>query len=430
MDHDDSFELIESPSHNDGTNKSTDDTTIQLAFTPLSWDQFHGYFNHDGQLVNDDQFRKSIFNGGCADDVRCLAWPFIFGVYQICSTRSEREKVDIENHYRYHALKIRCEMFITGWNGQESAETKIPIYQKGVHDVLTLKNYENNARIFAFSRRTELDNVFTWHRVLEKDIPRTECSHPKFNNDEMLVKMKNILTVFGFFHPDIGYVQGMNDLLTSFMVVFENEVECYWCFSNYMESVQCDFDEKGMLEKVVLVQTLLKQLEPNLYTHLYDCSVHDLVFCHRWLLISFKREFLNHEDAIRYFEIVQSHHLNLHHDLTDRLQDDQDEDKVGSVSKSQQPQIERLANSKYTYDVFACVAVIMMKRQQFLACCESTDVFRVAATVHSNLDLRSLHLKSYNLYSQYLQLIVREHSAKEKNKLFNRVSKAFKINWK
>merc|ERR1739838_342963 len=153
----------------------------------------------------------------------------------------------------------------------------------------------------------------------------------------------------------------------------------------------CDFDEKGMLEKVVLVQTLLKQLEPNLYTHLYDCSVHDLVFCHRWLLISFKREFLNHEDAIRYFEIVQSHHLNLHHDLTDRLQDDQDEDKVGSVSKSQQPQIERLANSKYT-----------------------TDVFRVAATVHSNLDLRSLHLKSYNLYSQYLQLIVREHSAKEK----------------
>lgn len=57
----------------------------------------------------------------------------------------------------------------------------------------------------------------------------------------------------------------MNDILTRFMVVLESEADAYWCFSNYMESVEHDFSEKGMVEKMELVSSLLQDLEPNLH---------------------------------------------------------------------------------------------------------------------------------------------------------------------
>ena len=57
----------------------------------------------------------------------------------------------------------------------------------------------------------------------------------------------------------------MNDILTRFMVVLESEVDAYWCFSNYIESVGYDFSEKGMVEKLELVSSLLRDLEPNLF---------------------------------------------------------------------------------------------------------------------------------------------------------------------
>ena len=57
----------------------------------------------------------------------------------------------------------------------------------------------------------------------------------------------------------------MNDILTRFVIVMDSEVDAYWCFCNYMERVEHDFDEDGMFEKVTLVKELLEELEPNLY---------------------------------------------------------------------------------------------------------------------------------------------------------------------
>lgn len=35
----------------------------------------------------------------------------------------------------------------------------------------------------------------------------------------------------------IGYVQGMSDLLAPIMVIMENEVDSFWCFSGYMDKI-------------------------------------------------------------------------------------------------------------------------------------------------------------------------------------------------
>ena len=104
------------------------------------------------------------------------------------------------------------------------------------------------------------------------------------------------------------HFQGMNDILTRFLVVMDSEVDAYWCFSNYMEEVEKDFDEHGMIDKLTLVQKLLIDMEPNLYrsdndyaeivvlSSLMLCNTTHLVYCFqfvvKWMLVE---NFLQHQ---------------------------------------------------------------------------------------------------------------------------------------
>lgn len=49
---------------------------------------------------------------------------------------------------------------------------------------------------------------------------------------------------------DVGYAQGMNDLLARFLVVTDSEVDSYWMFAKYMEYKREDFLEDTMMKKV------------------------------------------------------------------------------------------------------------------------------------------------------------------------------------
>ena len=62
--------------------------------------------------------------------------------------------------------------------------------------------------------------------------------------------LRDILVTYAIFHPDVGYAQGMNDIVSRFLMVLDSEVEAYWCFVNYMEHVKTDFHEDGVLNKL------------------------------------------------------------------------------------------------------------------------------------------------------------------------------------
>lgn len=49
---------------------------------------------------------------------------------------------------------------------------------------------------------------------------------------------------------DIGYAQGMNDILARFLVITGSEVDSYWLFKRYMDRKREDFLEHTMMSKV------------------------------------------------------------------------------------------------------------------------------------------------------------------------------------
>lgn len=49
---------------------------------------------------------------------------------------------------------------------------------------------------------------------------------------------------------DIGYCQGMNDILARFLVVTDSEIDSYWMFSHYMDIKKYDFQENTMMDKI------------------------------------------------------------------------------------------------------------------------------------------------------------------------------------
>lgn len=54
---------------------------------------------------------------------------------------------------------------------------------------------------------------------------------PLITNLKQLIKLPVLLL------PLAGYVQGMSDLLAPLLVIMENEVDTFWCFVGFMETV-------------------------------------------------------------------------------------------------------------------------------------------------------------------------------------------------
>ena len=51
----------------------------------------------------------------------------------------------------------------------------------------------------------------------------------------------DILMTYTMVQFDLGYVQGMNDLLAPILLVMDSESEAFWCFTNWMEVMVRNF---------------------------------------------------------------------------------------------------------------------------------------------------------------------------------------------
>uniref|UniRef100_A0AAQ4S345 Small G protein signaling modulator 2 n=1 Tax=Gasterosteus aculeatus aculeatus TaxID=481459 RepID=A0AAQ4S345_GASAC len=149
-----------------------------------------------------------------------------------------------------------------------------------------------------------LDTVaLNLHRI-DKDVQRCDRNYYYFTSAN-LEKLRNIMCSYVWEHLEMGYVQGMCDLLAPLMVILDDECLAYSCFTQLMKRMSHNFPNGGAMDThFANMRSLIQILDSELfelmqqngdYTHFY--------FCYRWFLLDFKRELL-YEDVFAVWEVI------------------------------------------------------------------------------------------------------------------------------
>ncbi|WOL05674.1 small G protein signaling modulator 2 isoform X1 [Canna indica] len=101
-----------------------------------------------------------------------------------------------------------------------------------------------------------------------------------------------ILEAYALYDPEIGYCQGMSDLLSPILAVVEDDHMAFWCFVGFMRKARHNFrlDEVGIRRQLSIVSKIIKSKDSHLYRHLEKLQAEDCFFVYRMVVVVFRRE--------------------------------------------------------------------------------------------------------------------------------------------
>uniref|UniRef100_A0A673X330 TBC1 domain family member 15 n=1 Tax=Salmo trutta TaxID=8032 RepID=A0A673X330_SALTR len=211
-----------------------------------------------------------VITRGLCHAVRKEAWKFLLGYYPWDSTYEERKGLQRRKTDEYFRMKLQ-------WKSVSEEQER------------------RNSRLRDF------------RSLIEKDVNRTDRTNRFYEgmDNPGLVLLHDILMTYCMYDFDLGYVQGMSDLLSPILYVMENEVDAFWCFVSFMDHMHQNFEEQmqGMKTQLIQLSTLLRLLDLAFWNYLESQDSGYLYFCFRWLLIRFKRE-LSYPDVLRMWEVM------------------------------------------------------------------------------------------------------------------------------
>ena len=101
---------------------------------------------------------------------------------------------------------------------------------------------------------------------IEKDVHRTDRQIPLFEGEDIphpdpdspfaevgtnvhLEQMKDMLLTYNEYNRDLGYVQGMSDLLAPIYAVEQDDAVAFWGFVGFMDRMACPISPRFRLVK-------------------------------------------------------------------------------------------------------------------------------------------------------------------------------------
>ncbi|WOK98728.1 GTPase-activating protein gyp7-like [Canna indica] len=114
-----------------------------------------------------------------------------------------------------------------------------------------------------------------------------------------------ILEAYAIYDPEIGYCQGMSDLLSPILAVMEEDHQAFWCFVGFMRKARHNFrlDEAGIRRQLNTVSKIIKSKDSHLYRHLEKLQAEDCFFVYRMVVVIFRRE-LTFEQTLCLWEVM------------------------------------------------------------------------------------------------------------------------------
>ncbi|KAM1781032.1 hypothetical protein ACFX12_042225 [Malus domestica] len=452
----------------------------------ISAQQWRLFFTPDGKLRDGGvKLVKKVRSGGVDPSIRAEVWPFLLGVYELNSSKEEREIVRSQKRKEYEKLRRQCRRLIkrendssklngdgsrfthdTGSPSSEdvvsareslSSEDKIPDVEYSddpsstlldgdddgsrentnadskainsdssdsdsseepevIHPFPSCEGREENdhdvtSKDESSPLRTEVhsnlnsEDFATWQRIIRLDAVRTnsdwiphapsqaEVSQDRASRTAEAFGLKDyshlepcrifhaarlvaILEAYALYDPEIGYCQGMSDLLSPIAAVITEDHEAFWCFVGFMKKARHNFrlDEVGIRRQLSIVSKIIKCKDSHLYRHLEKLQAEDCFFVYRMVVVLFRRE-LTFEQTVCLWEVMWA---------------DQAAIRAG-IGKSAWSRIRQRAPPTDDLLLFAIAASVLQKRKLIIEKYSSMDeIIRECNSISGQLDIWKL----------------------------------------
>ncbi|RNA41958.1 TBC1 domain family member 15-like [Brachionus plicatilis] len=379
---------------------------------PIDSQKFLQYFDQDFRLVKEHEFRKALFYDGINENYRQIVWRFLFHFYSFKSTKRERFIKRNEKLVQYELLKERWSKIYQNILNLKVKEEEYDTIASPMVDFtcpIDLNNdyYDNSSRSVEnlFEEKQDIDlgylkiqsllnvsrrrinntKLMNDIKQIDKDLERTTYLieiEEKDLADKTKIKnsLRNILITFSAFNQsssdemsnngcfDLGYTQGMNEIASVFLSVFDQESIAYWCFSNYMlkdsysksmltlnttqitdnHSLKINaahyFSDSGMSKKISHLKYLFGIIDPEYYQKLASIDLDHFNFCHEWLILNFKRCFYSTNEYQKCFEVLSSRYIEFYNATLKNIN----------------------VKNLYNFDLFICISLMFQLRNQVL----------------------------------------------------------------
>ncbi|KAJ4806370.1 Ypt/Rab-GAP domain of gyp1p superfamily protein [Rhynchospora pubera] len=192
-----------------------------------------------------------------------------------------------------------------------------------------------------------------------------------------------ILEAYAVYDPEIGYCQGMSDLLSPIAAVMEEDYQAFWCFAGFMKKARHNFrlDELGIKRQLNIVSRIIKRKDSQLYRHLEKLKAEDCFFVYRMVLVLFRRE-LTFDQTLCLWEVMWA---------------DQAAIRAG-IGQSVWGRIRMQAPPTDDLLLYAIAACILQKRKQIVHNHSSMDeIMRECNSMAGQLDVWRLLDDAHNL---------------------------------
>ncbi|XP_041014721.1 rab GTPase-activating protein 22-like isoform X1 [Juglans microcarpa x Juglans regia] len=389
----------------------------------LSPQQWRSFFTPDGKLrYGGVKLLKKVRSGGVDPSIRAEVWPFLLGVYELKSSKEERDSIRTQKRKEYEKLRRLCRRLLKhskegfnlneigriscdGYSGSlvrdtespgsedvvsareslSSVETSPDIEYSDYHSSALLEGHDSarqttNADACTFDTdssysdsseepevsrtfpsmegteendpdmsckessspsRTEVSSKYrnaedfaSWQRIIRLDAVRANAewipyspsqaaiSEGRAHHSAEAVGLKDydhlepcrifhaarlvaILEAYALYDPEIGYCQGMSDLLSPIISVITEDHEAFWCFVGFMRRARHNFrlDEAGIRRQLNTVAKIIKSKDSHLYRHLEKLQAEDCFFVYRMVVVLFRRE-LTFEQTVCLWEVM------------------------------------------------------------------------------------------------------------------------------
>lgn len=427
---------------------------------------------------------KKVRSGGVDPSIRAEVWPFLLGVYDLNSSKEERDLVRSQKRKEYEKLRRQCRRLIkrinesSKLNGDScsftqdtdspssedvvsardslSSEERIPDVEYSDDpssalldgDDSSRRNTNADAKILnsdssdsdsseepeviqtfpsgegsedndpdmsskdeSSPSRTEVqsklssEDFATWQRIIRLDAVRTNSDWIPYSSSQAEVsqdrawrsaeavglkdydhlepcrifhaaRLVAILEAYALYDPEIGYCQGMSDLLSPITAVMTEDHEAFWCFVGFMKKARHNFrlDEVGIRRQLSIVSKIIKCKDSHLYRHLEKLQAEDCFFVYRMVVVLFRRE-LTFEQTICLWEVMWA---------------DQAAIRAG-IGKSAWSRIRQRAPPTDDLLLYAIAASVLQKRKLIIEKYSSMDeIIRECNSMSGQLDIWKL----------------------------------------